>query len=62
VQTLPMVLKLVFGKVNLNSCCVPIFQSLATVAEIRGVPNLLDAPLAHTVEGNLTVLTQAGSF
>ena len=28
-------LKLVFGKVNLNSCCVPIFQSLAsTVAKI----------------------------
>jgi len=26
----------VFGKVNLNSCCVPIFQSLAlTVAEIN---------------------------
>ena len=37
-----MVLKLLFGKVNLNSCCVPIFQSLdSTVAEInRGVPNL----------------------
>jgi len=28
-------LKLVFGKVNLNSCCVPIFQSLAsTVGKI----------------------------
>jgi len=26
----------VFGKINLNSCCVPIFQSLAlTVAEIN---------------------------
>ena len=29
-----------FGKVNLNSCCVPIFQSLAsTVAEINRGPN-----------------------
>ena len=35
-------LKLVFGKVNLNSCCVPIFQSLAsTVAEMNRGPNFL---------------------
>ena len=49
-QTLPsLVLKLVFGKVNLNSCCVPIFQSLAlTVAEInRGSQFFPDAPLAQ---------------
>jgi len=50
IQTLPsLVLKLVFGKVNLNSCCVPIFQSLASmVAEIRrGSQIFLDAPLAQ---------------
>jgi len=37
IQTLlSFVLKLVFGMVNLNSCCVSIFQSLAsTVAEIN---------------------------
>jgi len=51
IQTLPgSVLKLVFGKVNLNSCCIPIFQSLAsTVAEInRGSQIFSDAPLAQT--------------
>ena len=51
IQTLPsFVLKLVFGKVNLNACCVPIFQSLAsTVADIsRGAKYFLDAPLAPT--------------
>ena len=39
-----------FGTVNLNSCCVPIFQSLAsTVAEInRGSHIFSDAPLAQT--------------
>ena len=49
-QTLPsLVLKLVLGKVNLNSCCVPIFQSLAsTIAEInRGSQIFSDAPLAQ---------------
>ena len=49
IQTLPsLVLKLVFGKVNLNSCCVPIFQSLSsTVSEInRGSQFFSDAPLA----------------
>jgi len=37
IQTLPsLILKLVFGKVNLNSCCVPIIQSLVSmVAEIN---------------------------
>ena len=51
IQTLPsLVLKLVFGKVNLNSCCVPIFQSLAsTITEInRGSHIFSVAPLAHT--------------
>ena len=50
IQTLPsLVLKLVFGKVHLNSCCVPIFQSLAsTVPEInRGSQFFSDAFLAH---------------
>ena len=50
IQTLPsLVLKLVFGKVNMNSCCVPIFQSLAsTVAEInRGSQIFSDAPLTQ---------------
>jgi len=50
IQTLPsFVLKLVYGKVNLNSCCVPIFQSLAsTVLEInRGFHFFSDAPLAQ---------------
>ena len=50
-QTLPsLVLKLVIGNVNLNSCCVPIFQSLAsTVAEInRGSQISSDVPLAQT--------------
>ena len=39
-----------FGKVNLNSCCIPIFQSLAsTVAEIhRGSQIFLCASLAQT--------------
>jgi len=39
----------VFGKVNMNSCCVPIFQSLAsTVAEInRGSQIFSDAPLTQ---------------
>jgi len=49
-QTLPsLVLKLVFGKVNLNSCCVAIFQSLAsTVAKInRGSQIFSDASLAQ---------------
>ena len=38
-----------FGKVNLNSCCVPIFQSLAsTVAEInRRSQFFSDASLAQ---------------
>jgi len=39
-------LKLVFGNVNLNSCCVPIFQSLAsTVAKIGGGPNFFGCSL-----------------
>ena len=39
-----------FGEVNLNSCCVPIFQSLAsTVAKIgKGSQLFFDAPLAQT--------------
>ena len=38
-----------FGKVNLNSCCIPIFQSLASmVAQInRGFQIFLDALLAQ---------------
>ena len=42
-------LKLVFAKVNLNSCCVPIVQSLAsTVAESNiGSQLFSDAPLAQ---------------
>ena len=55
IQTLPsLVLKLVFGKVNLNSCCVgltcvPIFQSLASmVSEInRGSQIFSNVPLAQ---------------
>ena len=50
IQTVPsLVLKLVFGNVNLKSCCVPIIQSLAsTVAEInRGSQFFSDAPLAQ---------------
>jgi len=50
IQTLrSLVLKLVFGKVNLNSCCVPIFQSLAsTVAEINRRSQIFsDASLAQ---------------
>ena len=50
IQTVPsLVLKLVFGKVNLNSCCVPIFQSQASaVSEInRGSQIFSDAPLAQ---------------
>ena len=49
--TIPsLVLKLVFGKVNLNSCCVPIFQSQAsTVVEINsGSLIFSDAPLAQS--------------
>jgi len=50
IKTLPsLVLKLVFGNVNLKSCCVEIFQSLAsTVSEInRGSQIFSDAPLAQ---------------
>ena len=47
-----------FGKVNLNSCCVPIFQSLAlTVAEINsGSQFFSDAPLAQPPPPPILVL------
>jgi len=50
--TQTLYLKLVFGKVNLNSCCVLIFQSLAsTVAETNRGSQIFfsDAPLALNV-------------
>ena len=50
-------LKLVFAKVNLNSCCVPIVQSLAsTVAESNiGSQLFSDAPLAQAPQAILVL-------